>query len=135
MQTILIDIIAVIAVILPLSLIMLFLPINQCLKTTMKQLLKKSTQGSPIAFTQHSPRLLKVWLQRMPTGKWSLLTRYFFCYEQGDQQIQGQAIVSNRTLMDIKYYPAQYHDPYGKLPLLSANDEKIEKYNVVDFND
>jgi hypothetical protein len=134
MQTVLFDIVAVIAVILPASLIILFLPVNQWLKIQMMQLLKKSAQGKRISFTHHSPRLLKVWLQRMPTGKWSLLTRYFFCYDQDNQQIQGQAIVSNKTLMDIKYYPKQYQDPYGKLPMLSANDEKIEKYNVVDFN-
>ena len=135
METVLLDFIAVVAVLIPTVLLIIYVPINRCLKLTMKKLLVKSIEVKKIRFTHQSPRLLKIWVQKNPSGKWSLLTRYFFCYQQGKKQISGQAIVSNKTLVDIKFYPPEYQDPYGKFPILSANDERIQKHNVVHFND
>lgn len=135
MKILLIDCIVFVAILIPMTLVVLYLPVNQCLKTTMKKLLMRSVGGNSIAFTYQSPRLLKVWFQKNPAGKWSLLTRYFFCYRQEDKQISGQAIVSNKTLVDIKFYPPEYQDLYGKFPILSANDERIQKLNVVNYDD
>lgn len=134
MESLLFDCIAVIAVLIPTTLLILYLPVNHCLKLTMKKLLAKSMGTQKICFTYQSPRLLKIWFQKNPTGQWSLLTRYFFCYQQDNKQISGQAIVSNKTLIDIKFYPLEYQDPYGKFPILSANDERIQKHNVLRFN-
>jgi len=135
MGTTLFNLIAAVAVLIPTTLFILYLPVNQYLKSKMKKLLVQSMGTKKIRFTYQSPRLLKIWFQKNPAGKWSLLTRYFFCYQQEDKQISGQAIVSNKTLVDIKFYPTEYQDSYGTFPTLSANDERIQKHNVVNFKD
>ncbi|MCB1826922.1 MAG: hypothetical protein KDH94_00760 [Coxiellaceae bacterium] len=119
MKTVLIDLAAFLIALIPMTMAILYLPVNRCLKTSMKNLLIKSVKGKNISFENHSPRLVKLGLEKNPEGKWSLLTRYFFCYQEEDKQISGQAIVNNKTLVDIQFYPTKYQN--------AKNDEHITK--------
>lgn len=123
MKTLATDFISLIAFLIPIFLIIIYIPANHFLKKMMKTLLIKSLGKKNIRFTHRSPCLLKVWLLKNPAGRWSLITRYFFIYDHEGTLMSGQAIISNRTLIDIKYYPPGFQDPKAKLPILAANDE------------
>ncbi len=132
------DIISISAVSIPTVLIILFIPLNWYLKTNTKLAIKHSTTDHNIEFPRHSVKLLKIWLRKGPENRWALLSRFFFFYTKGNEQIHGQALFRNKKLVDIKFYPPEYQNPDGKFPILSANDEMIsgikpKPSNIVQF--
>jgi len=128
------DIISIAAVLIPTMLIIFFIPISIYLKQHTKRTLKRSIQDNKIKFLKYSPKLLRIWLHKDPEGKWALISRFFFSYNNEETCVNGQALFHNKTLLDLKFYPPEYKDPNGVFPIISANDEIAPEITPNDKN-
>jgi len=88
----------------PAILVILLLSINHWLQSSAKKILTSSIGEGNLYFTKHSFHLSKIYFDKNPSGKWSLLTCYSFSCQKEGKKISGSALISNTTLVDIKFY-------------------------------